>query len=55
MTDAVVMREVVKALRNARKYRGSWFGDEELEYAALLLGEELPYYPIRTRMTIYGL
>lgn len=39
-----VMGEVFKALRLARKYSGQ-FAHDELEYAANLLGEELPYHP----------
>ena len=43
-----VMSEVGKALRLARRYGGR-FGQDELEYAAALLGEELPYKPRPTQ------
>lgn len=39
-----VMGEVFTALRLVRKYSGQ-FAHDELEYAANLLGEELPYHP----------
>ena len=37
-----VISEVAKALRLTRRYRGSRFAYDELEYAAILLEEDLP-------------
>ena len=39
-----VMSEIGRALRLARRYGGR-FAQDELEYAAALLGEELPDHP----------
>ena len=40
-----VISEVAKALRLTRRYRGSRFAYDELEYAAILLEEKLQAQP----------
>ena len=37
---SLIRREVRKALRLARRFRGTRFGEDELEYARRLLGVE---------------
>lgn len=44
MSETEVITETVNALRLARRYGGK-FGGDELEYAGVLLGEELAYNP----------
>jgi len=51
--EPAVLAEVMNSLRLAHKYRGSAFGDDELEYVASLLGETLPYKPRKPPFGFY--